>query len=173
MREDIEKLKRKRMNLRTKIREYISCGKDVTKLYENYEDILDKLKYYGVNVRTNINTIYLKKLKHSNINYTEHVIKNDDFISNNNYILNLVWNEDESIKNYINKLKNYVIGIGLEKIEEDFNDDSIKTEYIIKYKYTGTEESFKLLKRSLNEIINVFCEDNHNIGIYGSKQIIA
>ena len=58
---DIQKIKRKRMNLRTKIREYIKDGKDVSELYIKYDAILEELRQLGVNVSTKNTTNYLIK----------------------------------------------------------------------------------------------------------------
>ena len=137
--EEAQILRSQKDNLQMMIFKSVKLKQDAKPLIIEYHKIVDKLVKNGYKVF--IRSEYLKldywglipaDIYTKSIACETHINKST---SNNNYILNLVWNEDESIKNYINKLKNYVIGIGLEKIEEDFNNDSIKTEYIIKYKY--------------------------------------
>ena len=155
---DINKIKRKRMNLRTKIREYINKGKDVSDLYNQYINILNELKSVGVKVSTKETTAYLK-----NLNKPKFINPNNKInieIENNYYILNLAWTGEESIIG----IDKYLNHIGLQYLEvEDFGE-----EHIAKYKYIGEDNGFNVIKKSTQYILDSFVS-NQNINVYGKK----
>lgn len=155
---DINKIKRKRMNLRTKIREYINKGKDVSDLYNQYTNILNELKSVGVKVSTKETTAYLK-----NLNKPKFINPNNKInieIENNYYILNLAWTGEESIIG----IDKYLNHIGLQYLEvEDFGE-----EHIAKYKYIGEDNGFNVIKKSTQYILDSFVS-NQNINVYGKK----
>lgn len=158
---DIQKIKRKRMNLRTKIRGYIKEGKDVSDLYIEYENILEKLRQLGVNVSTKNTTKYLIQKKTNDLIKPEIECKN----KSQNYQLTLAWTNDLNFN--IEHIKNYIKEIGLQLLDEEYNDIFGNREYLIKYIYNGNDESFKVLKKSINFILNMF--PNNNIEVYGKQ----
>lgn len=148
------------MNLRTKIREYIKERKDVSDLYVEYESILEKLKQLGVNVSTKNTTKYLQKKTNDPIKL-EKEFKN----KSQNYQLTLAWTNDLNFN--IDFIKNYIKEMGLQLLDEESSDIFGNKEYLIKYIYNGNDESFKILKKSINFMLNMF--PNNNIEVYGKQ----
>lgn len=162
---DIQKIKRKRMNLRTKIREYIKDGKDASELYVKYDAILEELKQLGVKVSTKNTTNYLIKKEPVIESRGIIDIKKESVIESQLYHLIIAWTNELNFD--INLIKNYINDMGLQFFEEEIEDRFGDKEYIIKYKYIGYEESFNLLKKSINFIIDMF--PDCNIAVYGKK----
>lgn len=172
---EAKNLRSQKDNLQMMIFRCVQLKQDAKTLIVEYHKIVDQLVKNGYKVY--IRAPYLKLdywdltpndvYNYKKINETP---TPTNIGSQNNYIINLAWNESSNIKNNVEKINEYIINIGLEKVDEEFNDVLTETEHLIKYKYRGTEESFKLLKIGLNEIINIFYNGNSNIAIYGSKQ---
>lgn len=166
----IEKLKRKRMNMRTKIREHINKGKNVDKLKEEYQKILDELISLGVNVSTKSSTDYLHRpVKIYNIIKTESVRESPEKIEE--YKLNISWTNKidisiiDTLKIYLDKYCTFV--------SEDYNDMITRKEYTITYLYKGLETSFNQFKSYMITTLDILNTDNkYDIGIFGNKIVV-
>lgn len=165
-----EKLKRKRMNMRTKIREHINKGKNVDKLKEEYQKILDELVSLGVNVSTKSSTDYLHgPVKIYNIIKTESVGESQEKIEE--YKLNISWTNKidisiiDTLKIYLDKYCTFV--------SEDYNDMITRKEYTITYLYKGLETSFNQFKSYMITTLDILNTDNkYDIGIFGNKIVV-
>ena len=165
---DTEKLKRRRMNVRTKIREYIKTGRDPKDLYNIYENILNELKNRGINVSTKKSTDYLHKSqpikKENRVKKQEH--ESTKYIYNLKFLYNIDTKNDITVK-----MGEYFDSIGLkDKNDTDFEETGTKVIYIKNYTYEGLEESFNIIKKSSNIILDILNESNDpDLEVFGKK----
>ena len=173
----IEKLKRKRMNTRAKIREYTNLGRNTDDLKINYQKILDELTRLGVNVSTKTSTVYLGDSTDSVIPKISYNIKQIDSVKESQenrkekYNLNISWTNSINMR-IISILKMY-----LEKyckfISEDYNDMISHKEYTLIYQYEGTEELFNQFKSYISTTLDILnINDKYDIGVFGKKVIV-
>lgn len=167
-----QQLKRKRMNTRTKIREYINKGKDITNLQAEYDNILDEMKSRGLTVYTKDSTEYLRKFQRKHkiiVNQKLESLRNAPIPIIKPYNLKFIYNEFTS-DNIKDNMDNYFDLVGLKKTGEDFEDSNNKTIYIKNYEYDGSEECFNIIKKSSNIILNILNTNNDtDLEVYSKK----
>lgn len=168
---DITKIKTKRMNLRTKIRDYIKAGKNADHLYTEYNNLLEEMRKMGINVSTKNSTIYLNTVQQTiktESNFQPIIEEPKQF----KFILTLAWDNTMNNAYIISYIKEYLRLMSIELYDEGFTELPNKTEYTIKYVFYGTKEEFKILKKSTNIILDMFPEQNkNNIVIFGKEMI--
>ena len=179
--QEIKKLKNKRFNLREKIRTYVKKDKDAYELVVEFHNIINQLRDLGV--KANIEKDYLQleywdKSKTSksqkpkkNTPITEQVIS----IDKNSYVLCLAWIEQSNkTPIQVQKVKDYFEELGLECIgSDDRKVDENRDEYLLKYEFEGSDESFRMLKTCTQFVLDTFAQsdfDRFNIAVYGKKK---
>lgn len=180
--EDISTLKRKRVNLQLRIKEWVDKGKNAKYLVIEYHQLLDQLRTHGIKVENRADYLQLeywdesKKTTIKKIDKKQTSIKTEDPISTkNSYILCLAWVEQtNNTPIQVQKVKDYFNEICLECMGTDARKvDNEKTEYILKYEFEGSDESFRLLKTCTQFVLDTFAQsdfDRFNIAVYGKKK---
>lgn len=181
---DIERLKRKRANLRTKIRELYNKGENVKDLVYKYHDLLDELNKLGI--KTEIKNEYLYKeywINHStpqkkNIKSIQTILPEpEESIKplQDSFILCLAWSA--SLQNetpeQVTKVMEYFSELGLPIIDESVGEIDSRMEHVKRYEFNGTEDSFRMLKMCTQFVLDAFAKtdfEKFNIAIYGKRK---
>jgi hypothetical protein len=190
--QEIKKLKTRRFNLREKIRACVKKGKNAYDYVIELHEVLAKLRGFGINVSVekdylqieywnnfeNSSQKPIQKPKHSkpiksqnNENKIKENKRNQDSFS-----LCLAWTSIDGCPTpiQVQKVKEY-----FEELCMELEDESSKvcgpgcTEHILKYKFEGSEESFRLLKICTQFVLDTFAEsdfDKFNIAVYGKRK---
>ena len=182
--QEIKKLKTKRFNLREKIRTYVKQDKNAYDLVVEFHNIVDQLKKLGV--RASIEKDYLqleywnkdkpKQTSPQKTNKSKHTdTETTNTPNKNSYILCLAWIEQANkTPIQVQKVKDYFEELGLECIgSDDRKVDENRDEYLLKYEFEGTEESFRMLKTCTQFVLDTFAQsdfDRFNIAVYGKKK---
>lgn len=179
--EDINTLKRKRVNLQLRIKEWVDKGKDARKLVVEYHQLLNQLRECGVKIENRADYLQLEywdkskmvtpKERKTTTKQNEQIIS----IDKNSYILCLAWIEQSNkTPIQVQKVKDYFEELGLECIgSDDRKVDEIKNEYLLKYEFEGSDESFRMLKTCTQFVLDTFAQsdfDRFNIAVYGKKK---
>lgn len=179
---EIKKLKTKRFNLREKIRTYVKQDKNAYELVVEFHHIVDQLKKLGVKASIEKDYLQLEYWDKPKIKIPTEVteIKQSTQTTpkkqpKNSYILCLAWVEQtNNTPIQVQKVKDYFNEICLECIGTDTRKvDNEKTEYILKYEFEGSDESFRLLKTCTQFVLDTFAQsdfDRFNIAVYGKKK---
>lgn len=183
---DINELKKKRERIKFKIREWKKAGKNAKNLVDEYHNILSELNKLGV--KTEIRVDFLKKEYWENWPSPSqngaipvpHYSQNDAIPSppiepsQDSFTLYLAWvDECSNIPDQIIKVKNYFEELGLPILSEEKNNINNRVEHVLKYEFTGSEESFRLLKTCAQFVLDSFAKtdfERFNIAIYGNKK---
>ena len=182
---DVAKLKRKRANLRTKIRELYNNGENVKDLVYKYHDLLGELNKLGI--KTEIKNDYLYKEYWEDHPSTSNIqtksIKPQPLIektepikpSQDSFILCLAWSA--SLQNdtpeQVKKVMEYFKELGLPIIDESVGEIESRMEHVMRYEFNGTEESFRMLKMCTQFVLDAFAKtdfEKFNIAIYGKRK---
>ena len=182
--QEIKKLQTKRFNLRKKIRTYIERDKNAYDLVVEFHSVVDQLKKLGV--RASIEKDYLQ-LEYWNKDKPKQIsskkasksksknTKTINTLNKNSYILCLAWIEQSNkTPIQVQKVKDYFEELGLECIgSDDRKVDENRDEYLLKYEFEGTEDSFRMLKTCTQFVLDTFAQsdfDRFNIAVYGKKK---
>jgi len=179
---EIKKLKTKRFNLREKIRTYVKKDKDAYELVVEFHNIINQLRDLGV--KASIEKDYLqleywdksKTLKSQKPKKDEQVTEQQTTqVNKNSYILCLAWIEQSNkTPIQVQKVKDYFKELGLECIGSDERKvDENRDEYLLKYEFEGSDESFRMLKTCTQFVLDTFAQsdfDRFNIAVYGKKK---
>lgn len=180
--EDINTLKRKRVNLQLRIKEWVDKGKNAKDLVIEYHKLLDQLRSHGVKVENRADYLQLEYWdksnppNHKNQKKDEQVTEQQTTSTDkNSYILCLAWIEQSNkTPIQVQKVKDYFEELGLECIgSDDRKVDEIKNEYLLKYEFEGSDESFRMLKTCTQFVLDTFAQsdfDRFNIAVYGKKK---
>lgn len=185
----IERLKKDRVNLQLRIKEWYDKGKDATALVHDYHELLNKLRSHGI--KAEVKAEYLQKYFWDN----KYKIASDKKIqlpieqskpeqpkhesikpSQDSFILCLAWSElnsNESTPAQIKKVMDYFNELCLPLLDEDINHIDNRIEHIMRYEFKGSEESFRLLKLCTQFVLDAFAQtdfERFNIAIYGKKK---
>lgn len=174
----IDELKRKRERIRTKIREQKKLGKNPKQLVIEYQDIIKQLDELGVQTTTVASYLSVDYWEDKN-NKQEPTTEASPIIQKdvkNEFSLCLAWTsvdgcgtpfQIQKVKDYFNELclnieeeNNRVVGPGC-------------IEYVLKYKFEGTEDAFRILKICTQFVLDTSAEsdfDRFNIAVYGKKR---
>ena len=181
--EDIVTLKRKRANLHLRIKKWANKGKNAKELVIEYHQILNQLKELGVKVENRTDYLQLEywdkftpghKAEKKRTSITPRS-KEDPVSSKHSYTLCLAWVEQSNeTPVQVQKVKDYFEELCLKNIGADTRkvDDS-KTEYVLKYEFEGSDESFRMLKICTQFVLDTFAQsdfDRFNIAVYGKKK---
>jgi flagellar hook-associated protein FlgK len=172
---DINELKKKRERIKFKIMRWKKSGKNAKKLVDEYHDILSELNKLGV--KAEIRTDYLTKEyweNWSNIPSKNCSTQTYDTPTHDSFVLCLAWVDDSSnIPEQVIKVKKYFEELSLPILNEENNNINNRIEHILKYKFTGSEESFRLLKTCAQFVLDSFAKtdfERFNIAIYGNRK---
>ena len=180
---DINKLKKRRLRLRDKIKTYDTKGKDAIQLVYEYHDLIEELKKHGINHE--IKATYLQKSYWDNkykiagdkkIQLPEQPKQEPIKPSQDSFILCLAWSElnsNEPAPTQIKKVMDYFNELCLPLLDEDVNHIDNRTEHVMRYEFKGSEESFRLLKLCTQFVLDAFAQtdfERFNIAIYGKKK---
>lgn len=188
---DVAKLKRKRMNLRTKIRQLYDKGENVKELVYKYHEILNELQQLGV--KTEIKNQYLYKeywddkdtstpikkvqLPGSTWGLQQVELKEPESIKpvQDSFILCLAWSASlaNDTPEQVTKVMDYFKELGLPVIDESVGEIESRMEHVMRYEFKGTEESFRMLKMCTQFVLDAFAKtdfEKFNIAIYGKKK---
>lgn len=180
--QEIKKLKTKRFNLREKIRTYVKNGKNAKELVIEFHQVIQRLRELGFNASIEKDYLQLeywdesKKTSIKKIDKKPTPIKTKDPLPiKNSYILCLAWVEQtNNTPIQVQKVKDYFSELCLECIGTDTRKvDNEKTEYILKYEFEGSDESFRMLKICTQFVLDTFAQsdfDRFNIAVYGKKK---
>lgn len=181
--EDIVTLKRKRANLHLRIKKWANKGKNAKELVIEYHQILNQLKELGVKVENRTNYLQLEywdnftsghKTEKKRTSITPRS-KEDPVSSKHSYTLCLAWVEQsDETPIQVQKVKDYFEELCLKNIGADTRKvDNSKTEYVLKYEFEGSDESFRMLKICTQFVLDTFAQsdfDRFNIAVYGKKK---
>lgn len=179
---DIELLHRKRDMLKIKIRNYIGKNKDAYKLVQEYTDLTTQLQSLGKNVKIVAECLTLQNwepggkyyhLRSQQVKKTtskkESSVVNDKEV----YTLCLAWtSKDDGEPEQVKKVKDYFNELGLPMIDKNENILNNTRETILKYEFSGSEDSFRLLKSCTQFVLDTFAQsdfDKFNIAVWGKK----
>lgn len=188
--QEIQDLRRRKFNLGEKIRAYARKDKNAKKLVIELHEVTNRLNELGVKmslVAPHYQLEYWENWEKShNVTSTtpmQKVVhpksskdKPQKTESNNNFIICLAWT---SLDEYptpiqVERVKGYFSELGLKVEDEDSKMVNPGcTEYILKYEFEGSEESFRLLKTCTQFILDTFAEsdfDRFNIAVYGKRK---
>lgn len=177
--EDINTLKRKRVNLQLRIKEWVDKGKNAKDLVIEYHKLLDQLRSHGVKVENRADYLQLEywdKSKSQKPKKDEQVTEKQTISTDkNSYILCLAWIEQSNkTPIQVQKVKDYFEELGLECIgSDDRKVDENRDEYLLKYEFEGSDESFRMLKTCTQFVLDTFAQsdfDRFNIAVYGKKK---
>lgn len=176
---DVEKLKKKRTYLYMKIRKYYNAGKNAKDLVYEYHNILDELRRCGVKVE--VKTNYLTKeywQDHPSLVIQNKVQKSKSESikpTRDSFLLCLAWSA--SLQNetpeQVTKVIDYFRELGLPLIDESVGEIDKRMEHVLRYEFSGSEESFKMLKTCTQFVLDAFAKtdfEKFNIAIYGKKK---
>lgn len=179
---DIERLKRKRANLRTKIRELYNKGENVKDLVYKYHDLLNELNKLGI--KTEIKNEYLYKeywqdhpTPPKKTSKKNQPILPEESIKpvQDSFILCLAWSA--SLQNetpeQVTKVMEYFNELGLPIIDESVGEIDSRMEHVKRYEFNGTEDSFRMLKMCTQFVLDAFAKtdfEKFNIAIYGKRK---
>ena len=184
--QEIEKLKTKRFNLREKIRTYVKKDKDAYDLVVEFHNIIDQLKKLGV--KASIEKDYLQleywdkskikeqsKTQKTTTQPTKQITQSISTNDKNSYILCLAWIEQSNkTPIQVQKVKDYFEELGLECVgSDDRKVDNTRDEYLLKYEFEGSDESFRMLKTCTQFVLDTFAQsdfDRFNIAVYGKRK---
>lgn len=179
---DVEELKKKRTYLYMKIRKYYNAGKNAKEIVNEYHNVLDELRRAGVKVE--VKTDYLSKeywqdhptppkktSKKSQPILPEESIKPVQ----DSFILCLAWsaNLQNETPEQVKKVMEYFKELGLPIIDESVGEIDSRMEHVLRYEFKGTEESFKMLKKCTQFVLDTFAKtdfEKFNIAIYGKRK---
>lgn len=178
---DINDLKRQRTNLQLRIKEWVDKGKDAKQLVYEYHELLDKLRAVGVKAEAKAD--YLQKeywdkqvTPKQTPKKPEPEIKQETIKpSQDTFILCLAWSA--SLQNetpeQVTKVMDYFKELGLPLIDESVGEIDKRMEHVLRYEFSGSEESFKMLKTCTQFVLDAFAKtdfEKFNIAIYGKKK---
>ena len=190
--QEIKKLKTRRFNLREKIRTCVKEGKNAYDYVIELHEVLAKLRGFGINVSVEKDYLqieYWNNFESSSQKSTQKIhhtkpIENqskENKIKENkqkqdSFSLCLAWTsiDGSPAPIQVQKVKEY-----FEELCMELEDESSKihdpgcTEHILRYKFEGSEESFRLLKICTQFVLDTFAEsdfDKFNIAVYGKRK---
>lgn len=190
--QEIKKLKTRRFNLREKIRTCVKKGKNAYDYVIELHEVLAKLRGFGINVSVEKDYLqidYWDNFESSSQKSTQKIhhtkpIKNqskENKIKENkqkqdSFSLCLAWTSIDGCPTpvQVQKVKEY-----FEELCMELEDESSKIhdpgciEHILRYKFEGSEESFRLLKICTQFVLDTFAEsdfDKFNIAVYGKRK---
>lgn len=181
---DVEELKKKRTYLYMKIRKYYNAGKNAKDLVYEYHNILDELKRCGVKVEVKTNyltkeywqdhpssaTLQNKVQKSKPKPESESIKPTQD-----SFLLCLAWvsGDNNEKPEQVKKVQDYFDKLGLPIIDESVGEIETRMEHVMRYEFKGSEESFKMLKKCTQFVLDTFAKsdfEKFNIAIYGKKK---
>ena len=181
---NVNELKRKRINLQMRIKEWVDKGKNAKDLVNEYHILLDELRKNGI--KAEIKADYLHKSYWENEPQTiptksnkidQHIKEEEQQIKpiQDSFILCLAWTDIiyETTPAQIKKVIDYFNELCLPLIDEEVNHIDNRTEHILKYEFKGSEESFRLLKLCTQFVLDAFAQtdfEKFNIAIFGKKK---
>lgn len=184
--QEIKKLKTKRFNLREKIRTYVKAGKNAKELVIEFHEVVHQLRNLGFNASIEKDYLQLEywdnfvpepktEKKPAPITTSPIIQKETPTSSKHSYTLCLAWVEQSNeTPIQVQKVKDYFEELCLKSMGTDTRkvDDS-KTEYVLKYEFEGSDESFRMLKICTQFVLDTFAQsdfDRFNIAVYGKKK---
>lgn len=184
---DINDLKRKRSSLQLKIKEWYDKGKNAKDLVDEYHNILDELRKLGVKAEAKADYLQkeywrdhpsgtIKTTQTTPIKETPKESKPQNIKPiQDTFILCLAWSA--SLQNetpeQVTKVMDYFKELGLPLIDESVGEIDKRMEHVLRYEFSGTEESFKMLKTCTQFVLDAFAKtdfEKFNIAIYGKKK---
>ena len=184
--EDIVTLKRKRANLHLRIKKWANKGKNAKELVVEYHQILNQLKELGVKVENRTDYLQLEywdkfvskpktEKKRTSVTPRSTARKENPVSSKHSYALCLAWVEQSNeTPVQVQKVKDYFEELCLKNIGADTRKvDDLKTEYVLKYEFEGSDESFRMLKICTQFVLDTFAQSDFyrfNIAVYGKKK---
>lgn len=189
---EIDDLQRKRFNLQIRIKDWVDSGKDARELVKEYNQMVDTLRAAGV--KAEIRAEYLKmeywdksykpaqkSIQSTNIpkypqRENEEIKQEKNDKKSDSFILCLAWTSIDSfaIPVQVQKVKEYFGELGMDiEAEENKPCGANCTEHILKYKFEGSEDSFRLLKICTQFVLDSFAEsdfDRFNIAVFGKRK---
>lgn len=172
VKEEITKLRSQKDHIQMMVYNCIRLKQDATRLIIEYHKIVDKLVKEGCKVY--IRAPYLK-LEYWGLTQQDilNSYSNSKIIEKpketHHYILNLAWTGNTQ-KNIIDNIRKYFDSMDVNELSFDQNEIGTEMEYIIKYEFEGTDESFQILKKSACVILDILSTKDFNIAIYGKKR---
>jgi hypothetical protein len=179
--QEIKKLKTRRLNLRKKIYAYIEKGKNARDVVIEFNEVIKKLRLLGVNASSRKD--YLQVEYWDNFKESKPVKKKASVAKakkssglQDSFSLSLAWTSIDNCPTpvQVQKVKEY-----FEELCMELENESSKTcspgctEHILRYKFKGSEESFRLLKICTQFVLDTFAEsdfDKFNIAVYGKRK---
>lgn len=178
--EDISTLKRKRINLQLRIKEWVDKGKNARDLVVEYHQILNQLKEFGIKVENRADYLQLEywdkepSLKPTKTPPIQPIVQSDATPTKHSYTLCLAWVEQSNeTPIQVQKVKDYFEELCLKSMGTDTRKVDEKTEYVLKYEFEGSDESFRMLKICTQFVLDTFAQsdfDRFNIAVYGKKK---
>lgn len=184
--QEIKKLKTKRFNLRERIRTYVKAGKNAKELVIEFHEVVRQLRELGFNASIEKDYLQLEywdnfipepktEKKPASITPSPIIRKENSVSFKHSYTLCLAWVEQSNeTPIQVQKVKDYFAELCLKSMGTDTRkvDDS-KTEYVLKYEFEGSDESFRMLKICTQFVLDTFAQsdfDRFNIAVYGKKK---
>lgn len=194
--QDKFEIERQRRSLNTLIGEWINREKEpseIKKLVSKYNNLTDQLKVMGVNVV--IKSPHLKpeywdshtasdfkayKKRSKSVQHnptppsrpiqpTEKIVEKVKYVTEKNYyILRIAWDDHNNVyKDIFDKeISPFISEIDLKYVSKDCYEFDNRCEWMYKYEFTGSGESFNVIKTCLGYL---FKRNNMNAEIFGKK----
>lgn len=197
--ENLEELKKKRSSLNVKIYDYVKKNKDAYNFVIEHAEITARMQSMGSNVRSVADYLLVENwenggkyfhLRGSNPSPSKDVqkpeskskvypTKREDPVENKthhkeHYTLCLGWvSTDTNEPDQIKKVKAYLNELGLPILGQSSTETPNGfTEHILKYEFSGSDDSFRLLKICTQFVLDTFAQsdfDKFNIAVWGKK----
>lgn len=194
--QDKFEIERQRRNLNILIGEWINREKEpneIKKLVSKYNNLTSQLKVMGVNVgikSPHLNPEYWdshtasdfkaskKQAKSAQHNPTppsqptqtvEKIVEKVKYVTEKNYyILRIAWDDHNNVyKDIFDKeISPFISEIDLKYVSKDCCEFDNRCEWMYKYEFTGSSESFNVIKTCLGYL---FKHNNMNAEIFGKK----
>lgn len=202
MREEIKDIKKRRERLSIKIREYVYKNKNAYELVVEYNNLTTQLVQMGCKVSIQTEHLKLDNWTPSGYKFAptpmqpiktrSKLLENTNKVITNiqkptqgptresikpkqdSFTLCLAWTEvDGEIEpTQLQKVKDYFNDLGMQVCDQETHKNGNCTERILKYEFTGSEDSFRMLKLCVQFVIDSLAQtdfDRFNIAVYGKK----
>jgi hypothetical protein len=181
---DIKELRHKLTKLRDRVRFGNLRGADTYKYVLEYHEIMDDIKKLGGRTQTACDYLdpksYVqidgkwvykgnKKTKVVPQKTTNNIIDKQLVPQHKTYTLSILWiSSDETKPDIIDRIGDYFNSVGVKYIKENTTQNGNQYEHILKYSFNGDDQSFKLLKRCTQFLLDELSTTKEfNIEIFG------
>lgn len=181
---DIKELRHKLTKLRDRVRFGNLRGVDTYKYVLEYHEIMDDIKKHGGRTQTTCDYLdpksYVqidgkwvyngnKKTKVVPQKTTNNIIDKQPAPQHKTYTLSILWiSSNETKPDIIDRIGDYFNSVGVKYIKENTTQNGNQCEHILKYSFNGDDQSFKLLKRCTQFLLDELSTTKEfNIEIFG------